>query len=158
MIGVEESVIGRRYFEVVDVTDPCYDRDVWCRMNDVEVCPGEYECVVVTSDEGEFGTRVAKIGIYLDGAVPDESDMHYLDSIGVDSGLAGFFERKEDYSTDEWCAFCDAFGRKKAMQLHNGFCSESGYGDGGYNVYMHATDGGIDALEIRFIITDDRDL
>ena len=25
----------------IDVTDPSYDRDTWCRLNDVEMVPGE---------------------------------------------------------------------------------------------------------------------
>lgn len=30
----------------LDVTDPCYKRDVWCRLNDIAVKPGCYECCV----------------------------------------------------------------------------------------------------------------
>lgn len=30
---------------VVDVTDPFYDRDVWCRINDVKLAPGPYVCI-----------------------------------------------------------------------------------------------------------------
>lgn len=30
----------------VDITDPCYNRDVWCRLNDVSVTPGNYACVL----------------------------------------------------------------------------------------------------------------
>lgn len=26
----------------VDITDPCYDKDVWCRMNNVKISEGEY--------------------------------------------------------------------------------------------------------------------
>lgn len=26
----------------VDITDPCYDRDVWCRMTDVKIRKGVY--------------------------------------------------------------------------------------------------------------------
>ena len=25
----------------VDITDPCYDKDVWCRMNNVKISEGE---------------------------------------------------------------------------------------------------------------------
>ena len=38
----------------VDVTDPCYDRDVWCRMNDVKIKQGEYDCYIWRhTDKGE---------------------------------------------------------------------------------------------------------
>lgn len=26
----------------VDITDPCYNKDVWCRMNNVKISEGEY--------------------------------------------------------------------------------------------------------------------
>ena len=29
----------------VDITDPCYDRDVWCRMTDVKIRKGVYTCI-----------------------------------------------------------------------------------------------------------------
>lgn len=39
----------------VDVTDPCYDRDVWCRMNDVKIKQGEYDCYIWRhTDKGEY--------------------------------------------------------------------------------------------------------
>ena len=28
----------------VDITDPCYNRSTWCRINDVTVKPGSYRC------------------------------------------------------------------------------------------------------------------
>lgn len=28
----------------VDITDPCYNRDVWCRMTDVKIRNGVYTC------------------------------------------------------------------------------------------------------------------
>lgn len=31
---MRKKLIGRKHFEgVIDITDPCYDRNVWCRMN-----------------------------------------------------------------------------------------------------------------------------
>lgn len=26
----------------VDITDPCYEKDIWCRMNDVKIKAGTY--------------------------------------------------------------------------------------------------------------------
>ncbi|MBQ6518404.1 MAG: hypothetical protein IJI14_06775 [Anaerolineaceae bacterium] len=49
--------------ENIDITDPCYSRDVWCRMNDVEIESGEYGCYVCRSDCGTWGTRVKTIAI-----------------------------------------------------------------------------------------------
>lgn len=30
----------------VDITDPCYEKDIWCRMNDVKIKAGTYACMV----------------------------------------------------------------------------------------------------------------
>ena len=41
----------------VDITDPCYDKDVWCRMNDVKISDGEYTCNVWHhTDKGNIRT------------------------------------------------------------------------------------------------------
>ena len=151
------KVIGRKDFgSKIDVTDPCYDRDVWCRMNDVQIEPGEYECYIdLLSDEetGGWGERVAAIGIRK-----DESDSYRpIGSIGVDAGLAGFFNHKPDFTDDEWVSFCDALGgfKKQAWFYADGFFSNSGYGDGGYNVYATGPDDAYTGLYIQFIGDDD---
>ena len=44
---LRKKIIGKRVFgSKVEVTDPCYSKDVWCKMDDVEIVPGEYTCVV----------------------------------------------------------------------------------------------------------------
>lgn len=49
MIGVlsmRKRLIGKKYFEgAIDITDPCYDKDVWCRIT-ATVKAGTYECRV----------------------------------------------------------------------------------------------------------------
>ena len=66
----------------VDITDPCYSNDVWCRMNDVQIQKGEYTCLVwYHTDKGEHNGKpysykvVGIIGIYLDGRVPQQKEM-----------------------------------------------------------------------------------
>jgi hypothetical protein len=155
--------IGTKHFEgVVDITDPCYSKDVWCRMT-AKVKAGEYGCCVwlesVTCD-GYLGkkyteTRVGVIGIYLDGVVPKQNSMELIGEIGVDAGLAGFFMNKPDYNDDEWEDFCDSIygsmNDASAWIKNEGFFSSSGYGDGYYPVYAHKKDNEIVALEIRFM-------
>ena len=76
----------------VDITDPCYDKDVWCRMNDVKISDGEYTCNVWHhTDKGTYkdGTPysyilVGAIGIYRNGDIPRQKDMEKIGSIGVD--------------------------------------------------------------------------
>lgn len=151
--------IGRRDFHgSVDITDPCYSRDVWCRMDDVKIREGTYDCIVWRhTDKGEIDgkpyvdRRVGIIGIYLDGVIPPQKSMKEIGSIGVDAGLAGFFHHKPDYTDDEWSALCDRIGEGDAWLTEDGFFSSSGYGDGGYPVYAHKVHDEITALEIRFI-------
>lgn len=142
----------KRFGGVIDITDPCYDKDVWCRMNNVEIVSGKYDCIIWEKDEGEWGMRVAIIGIYLNGVVPLQKTMEYIGEICVDAGLAGFFENKPDYSDEEWQDFCDAIGYDNAHIYPEGFCSSSGFGDGEYEVFAFKNDDGkIAALEIHFM-------
>ena len=143
----------------VDITDPCYDKDVWCRMNNVEISEGEYACYVWRhTDKGKYedGTPysyllVGAIGIYRNGDIPRQKDMEEIGSIGVDAGLAGFFHNKPDYSDEEWGRFCDRVHNGDAWLTEDGFYSSSGYGDGCYGVYAYKQDGAITALELRFL-------
>ena len=73
----------------VDITDPCYDKDVWCRMNDVKISDGEYTCNVWHhTDKGTYkdGTPysyilVGAIGIYRNGDIPRQKDMEKIGSM-----------------------------------------------------------------------------
>ena len=156
---MRRKIIGIKNFHgSVDITDPCYDRDVWCCMNDVKIKDGEYTCAIwMHTEKGEYDgepcidRRVGIIGIYLEGAIPCQRAMEEIGSIGVDAGLAGFFHKKPDYDDAAWSSFCDTIQTGSAWLTKDGFFSSSGYGDGGYGVYAHKTDGEIDALEIRFL-------
>lgn len=155
---MRKKLIGRKHFEgVIDITDPCYDRDVWCRMN-AEVKPGTYDCRVWRQTkrykyDGEKQEHqiVGIIGIYLDGIIPQQKQMEEIGGVGVDAGLAGFFMNKPDYSDDEWSDFCDCIRNGDAWIKDEGFFSSSGNGDGYYPVYAYKQNGKITALEIRFI-------
>lgn len=147
----------------VDVTDPCYDKNVWCRINDIHIKEGEYTCMVwyhtdkyVTDGETCTYKHIGIIGIYLNGTIPPQQYMQYIDDIGVDSGMAGFFHDKPDYNSDEWIKFCnsttcDNISNKDAWIIDNGFCSLSGDGDGAYPVYAYKNGEEITALEIKFM-------
>lgn len=156
---MRRKLIGRRDFHgSVDITDPCYDRDVWCRMDDVKIKEGTYDCVIwrqtLKGDvDGEpyVERRVGIIGIYLNGAIPPQKSMVEIGSIGVDAGLAGFFHNKPDYSDEEWSALCDHIRKGDAWLTEDGFFSYTGYGDGGYPVFASKVHGEITALEVRFL-------
>jgi hypothetical protein len=150
--------IGTKHFEgTIDITDPCYDRDVWCRMT-AEVKAGEYDCHIwrhtskeIWNGEEYKDVRVGIIGIYLDGIIPPQRSMEQIGSIGVDAGLAGFFMNKPDYNDEEWDDLCNSIDDGDAWIRDDGFFSSSGYGDGCYDVYAYKRDNEIVALEIRFI-------
>ena len=125
----------------LDVTDPCYDKDVWCRMT-VDIIPGVYDYEVITR-----GGRCRYLSIKLEGAGSVRRGL-VIGEIGVDAGLAGFFENKPDYNDDVWYKICrylykddDGGPRIAATNTDNQslfgcecvFCS-SGYGDGSYDV------------------------
>lgn len=153
------TVIGYKDFaEIVDITDPCYNREVWCRLNGIKIKAGNYKCVVwmrpdTVTYEGKTydDTRVAIIGIYLDGLIPNENHMKEIGEIGVDAGLAGFFNNKPDYDNDQWSEFCNSIRNGDAWIKEEGFFSSSGYGDGCYPVRAFKINDEIVALEIKFI-------
>lgn len=148
------DIIETRYigtFELndkVDVTDPGYNKDTWCRTT-LECKPGIYSGYAEISDEGEFGKRVARLSIYKDDVRVPLKEMDFIDgNIGVDAGLCGFFNNKPDFDDfDEWMNFLqtsgcvddwDAKPMKRVYSVDYGIFSESGYGDGCYIVYANA--------------------
>ncbi len=132
---------------LVDITDPCYDRDVWCRINDVKVKESSFECVAWVGED----KRVMRMGIYWMGYVPPQKEMELFGEIGVDSGMAGFFHNKRDYTKEEWAEFCDLASTYETDTFEEGFYSETAFGDGCYNVLCHKDNNGeIDSLEIEF--------
>lgn len=156
MKNFEKKVIGTfKFGNKIDITDPCYRRDVWCRLNDVAIHPGEYTCVSWDVDYKDKvgGHRVAVAGIYLGGTIPEESEFAYIGDIGVDAGLAGFFNSpKPDYSDEEWTELCNSVRQGDAWIKPDGFFTTSGFGDGVYGVYArYAKDGVPTAVEIWFI-------
>ena len=141
---IEKKYAGQLVLgDKVDITDPCYDKDIWCRQT-VNCWPGTYEGYAFITNEGDWGKRVAMLGIFQEGNYDYESDdpivnYNHLGTIGVDAGLAGFFNNKQDFNDDEWMEFCGSLGDYKDMVWNNygGIFSSSGYGDGCYDVYAN---------------------
>ena len=142
----------------ISITDPGYDKDVWCRINNYDLPAGEYNCIV------EVGQRVEAISIisseydYFD----DELEERLIGEIGVDAGLASFFQDKPDFTNSEWREFCDNMFHSGEYQTNTpnvymydgvwkGFWSESGWGDGGYDVYELSLPGEVSGLKVVFI-------
>lgn len=155
------SCLGAMDFgDTVDITDPCYSKDVWCRLNNVRIVPGTYEARANTKDEGECGVRVARLGIYKSPKIyrTDRRTWTAIGDIGVDAGLAGIFAHKADFTDDEWVDFCNTIKEGFAWAFDDpavkGFCSTSGFGDGCYDVIGHPSAENpdiFDGIEIRFL-------
>lgn len=154
---------------LVDITDPCYDADVWCRMNNVKVMPGTYNCYAYMGTDRNWGNRcwIAQI-VIADGPFDEIAEdricsgrsWRTIGEIGVDAGMAGFFSHKPDFNDDEWEMVCNAHRQGDANaylesfardgESRKGFWTDSGVGDGCYSVHAIRENRKIIALEIRF--------
>ena len=144
---------------IVSATDPCYNDDVWCRLDNIQIKPGEYRCLAYTVAEGEDEGLVGICQIVY-GNMPapkDGAERELLGTIGVDAGLAGFYQDKPNYTDDEWQDFCRKLhpadgGWADFLINRDGFCTSSGGGDGEYPVFAYRNkEGEIYCLEICFL-------
>ena len=139
---------------VMRVSDPCYERDVWC-CGTVDHCKlGTWEAGVLKTDEGEWGTRCAVLAVRHKDTGPDFNVIRLGKvrkvackcveqsfEVGVDSGQAGFWYRH----------VCDiTLSKMSAGVLPYGAVSSSGFGDGGYTCYTHADENGV--IDFAFIV------
>lgn len=157
-------IIGARHFDATPVTamDPGYDSwEASLTLSGINVQPGAYVCVAcrgrdqyIVDGKRHSRTRTMICGIYLNGKMPTAEEwrnMPIIGTIGVDAGMAGFFQNKPDYDEKDWFDLCDRFNKKACLITPEGFFTESGYGDGVYNVHGLKNDQGLyTALEIRF--------
>lgn len=154
-MDTREEFVGK--FELgnkVDITDPCYNKGTRCRMT-TDCRPGTWYGYATISDEGEWGDRVAMLCIYLEDHKDVDMVLELIGNIGVDAGMAEFFRDKPDYTDEEWYQFCSQFDhRKRYTGLDYGVVSESGYGDGGYDVYANADRS---AFMIEFLYDDEEE-
>lgn len=106
--------------------------------------------------------RVAQLVIVSkDNACSEEQN---VGSIGVDGGIAGFFD-KESYSTDEdwqemistllfgadWKASRNAVLVPNGASQNTGVVSSAGYGDGTYDLFVGRTKGKVSQVRLDFI-------
>lgn len=156
----------------VDATDPCYSRETyttkpWCGTADIPLVPGSYTGFADMVDTDGWGTRCGRLVVVPSGAVQNGAVDDYLrklvqeeyGEVGVDAGLAGIFQNKPDF--DDQCAwnnFCDVevdFSSSYWVTSW-GFCTSSGFGDGGYPLYAYRDDNdNIFGLEIVYIDEED---
>lgn len=153
-ISYGEITLGKK----VQVTDPCYDPDVWCTKTIENMLPGKYNAFATIADRGMWGHRVSELMIAHKSV--ELGNLKFVrvvtDNIGVDSGNCGFFdydkyrEAKEadikfvdEHGDDEigpftskWWAISDNLRVLGGTLDDWGVLSHSGYGDGGYDLYL----------------------
>lgn len=150
----------------LQITDPCYEKGTWCMLT--TVCePGTYHGYVEIGNykyDEDDDFRVAAISIYKDDKQVSFDDMFAIGEIGVDAGLAGFFNNKPDFPGDKWIEFLVKAGVFKNKDEYDygrnhyaveyGLFSESGFGDGFYDVFTNEER---TAFQIVFINEDERE-
>lgn len=91
--------------QTMRVSDPCYDRDVWCCGTFGKCKTGTWEAGVLKTDMGDWGVRCAVLAVRHKETGPDYSVIRqrkvyqmkdgWLEqpiNVGVDSGQAGFYD------------------------------------------------------------------
>lgn len=129
------------------VSDPCYDRGTWCAGLLENVLDGSWTGLVLKSDEGNWGKRVAELIAHHDDyplnrmQFKEKTDI----DVGVDSGQAGIYcdtefrGGEDDYGDGGWydtCCKLTLDTSHHAGVLPGGVVSSSGYGDGGYDAFV----------------------
>lgn len=160
--------------DAIKASDPCYDDDTWC-AGYFDALNGEWEAVAVISDERDWGHRVAELVVHhVDHTDASEFEKCEFEA-GVDSGQFGFYDlnrwRTEGAGRGEFGEKGSFYGdvceltldeKKKGIPggVINGFgaVTRSGYGDGGYSVYVvRGEDGKAVAAKVVFISDEDED-
>jgi hypothetical protein len=162
----------------VVVSDPCYDRGTWCQAVLENVKNGEWIADVKQSDEGSWGIRNAELIAYHSGyGMPKDYQWTKTShDIGVDSGQAGIYDdnfyRNDSligeiknslhFNLDEdgerfYSLNCDLTCRTEnnGGVMEQGVVSTSGYGDGGYDLFIVEQDGQVVAMKVVFISDED---
>lgn len=121
--------------ETVDLTDPAYDANVWCRKT-VNVLPGKYNCYATYTGDGHIAESWIiheKYDIEERRPVTLTADTEVCTGLGIESGWFGYFDRKPDIGAAEWATFLDMEGSDDrfgwtSLDGHDGFITEAGYG------------------------------
>lgn len=152
----------------IQVTDPCYNIEIWCAHTLENVKDGIYHATTVKNNVGQWGDRIFELNIKHE-SVLNKKRLRYrrLDVvIGVDSGQAGFFDynylRDQKLSEEldmsfyhQVCEFTNTADQFSGNEHY--VVSSSGYGDGSYSLQVAEDNGKIVAAKLVFIDEQDID-
>ena len=165
-IGTFVNISGQ-----MTVSDPSYDKGIWCAETLNNVMTGLWSAHILISDEGEWGKRVAAIEARSERY--DGEYFSYIGDIGVDSGQAGIYDTEhyqdqtiihgysdfaKRHDSDQWYGHnCDVtLSDKRAGVIPFGCVSRSGFGDGSYGLYA-AYDRCEQIVAIQIVFIDESD-
>lgn len=136
---------------LVDITDPCYEKDTWCAFFEHKVKAGKYRCYVsvvnfpakyqfeakdweVLCGKKKVGQTTTKtdrrivelIIVHESIKLEDIKSWDKVGKIGVDAGMCGFYNHKPDFTDDnKWLEFCDSLKTFPRLQVR---CDIKSYG------------------------------
>lgn len=142
---------------VLHITGPVDVADLLSEPNDavcfdgIHLVSGTYACIVYTD---ELGSN-KKLGLYLDGKIPEEMTVLIEGAVQSVSGRVGvFLSPKRKFSNEEGSAFLQKHSDGQAY-IEYGFGFWADMPNGTHGVFVHRDENGrIDALEI--VVLSDR--
>lgn len=166
-VSFGEITLGKK----VQVTDPSYSLDVWCTKTIENMLPGEYGTFATVADRGMLGRRVSELMIVHKSV--ELGDLKFIKTvagdIGVDSGNCGFFDYKKLQEakeadakfeaehnnigpfTNKWWSVSDNLRALGGTLDDWGVLSHSGYGDGGYDLYLAYDESGENVIAAKIV-------
>lgn len=153
------------------ITDPMYQKGVWCSDELIGCRTGAWDAAVARQDEGRWGVRVGMLvakaaDADVDFAIFDciytkddfirwgTSVKHREADIGVDSATCGIFDETMYHGNGKWDDETYDLTREEPLGgcLPYGCVAMSGYGDGCYDAFVHRDKHGkIDAVCVVFL-------
>lgn len=181
-VVVADKYVGDIDFNdgLADITDPCYESDVWCAAFGKRIKAGKYAAYITVFDypymvKAENALEAEQLKVQIGESIK-QSDKRIMSvkivhkdfvnannrwriqasEIGVDAGLCGFYNHKPNFKDDNlWLQFCDGLNHFEGTCCvcdlkPYGITVSSGFGDGAYGLFAQKEKGEIVALELRF--------
>ena len=152
------------------VSDPCYDRGIWCAAEIKDFPNGSYDAFIDTGIAKDWGKRVFRMRILKTGTSLRDCCFKVLDCVPVDCATLGFFDdayheqlHSDKRRIEDWyqANVVDAFGVKLEdanITDERCFMATTGIGDGCYTVLeLYDADDVLIGLEAQFLDDEDEE-